>query len=55
VYLAADSLRLSQSLSNLLTNAAKYTDSGGCITVRVTLSEDGLALSVTDNGIGFQG
>jgi len=54
VYLAADSLRLSQSLSNLLTNAAKYTDSGGCITVRVTLSEDGLALSVTDNGIGFK-
>src|SRR5690606_34023949 len=32
-----DPLRLAQVLSNLLTNAAKYTDPGGCI--RVTAEE----------------
>jgi signal transduction histidine kinase len=49
----ADPLRLSQSLSNLLTNAAKYTDPGGRISLNVRLLPGGLSLSVRDNGIGF--
>jgi PAS domain S-box-containing protein len=51
--LFVDPLRISQALSNLLTNAAKYTDPGGRIAVRATLTADELMLSVTDTGIGF--
>jgi len=53
VQLLADPLRLSQALSNLLTNAAKYTDAGGRVMIRGTLDADALTLSVTDSGIGF--
>jgi signal transduction histidine kinase len=54
VILAVDPLRLSQSLSNLLTNAAKYTDAEGLITLTVGISEAGIAMSVKDTGIGFE-
>jgi PAS domain S-box-containing protein len=50
---AADHLRLSQVLSNLLTNAAKYTDPGGEIRLRATCDADTVMFSVTDNGIGI--
>jgi CheY-like chemotaxis protein len=51
--LSGDPLRLSQSLSNLLTNAAKYTDEGGLITLTGTLTASELILSVKDSGIGL--
>jgi len=51
--LKVDPLRLSQSLSNLLTNAVKYTDPGGQISLKVRLLQGGLSISVKDNGIGF--
>jgi signal transduction histidine kinase/ActR/RegA family two-component response regulator len=51
--LQVDPLRMSQALSNLLTNAAKYTDSAGEITVLVTLDPEQLCMSVTDTGIGL--
>lgn len=51
--LLADSLRLSQALSNLLTNAAKYTDPGGRVGLRVALTADALVFTVSDTGIGF--
>jgi len=54
VILAVDPLRLSQSLSNLLTNAAKYTDAGGLITLTVRVSQAGVSMSVKDTGIGFE-
>jgi signal transduction histidine kinase/ActR/RegA family two-component response regulator len=50
--LSGDPLRLSQSLSNLLTNAAKYTDEGGLISLTGTLTANELLLSVKDSGIG---
>jgi len=49
----ADPLRLSQVLSNLLTNAAKYTDPGGHIELSVVRQNGILALSVKDDGIGI--
>ena len=52
--LMADPLRLSQSLSNLLTNAAKYTDASGQITLTVSLLPGEIMMSVKDTGIGFE-
>jgi PAS domain S-box-containing protein len=53
VRFAADPLRLAQALSNILTNAAKYTDPGGEIRVRAMCSPDTVMLSIADNGIGI--
>jgi PAS domain S-box-containing protein len=51
--LRADPVRLAQVLSNLLTNAAKYTDSPGRISLTATVDRDTLNISVKDNGIGL--
>ncbi len=53
VWLEVDHLRLSQILSNLLTNAAKYSDAGSHIELAATVSENQLTLSVKDDGIGI--
>lgn len=53
VQLNVDPLRLSQMLSNLLTNAAKYTPSGGLIVVSAELDDSGVRVAVRDNGIGL--
>ena len=53
IELEADPLRLSQALSNLLTNAAKYTDTGGRITLSAELTNAELRFTVSDNGIGL--
>jgi signal transduction histidine kinase/GAF domain-containing protein len=49
----ADPLRLAQVLSNLLTNAAKYTNPHGTIRVSAAQSGDELHIAVEDNGIGI--
>ncbi len=51
--LEADPVRLTQILSNLLTNAAKYTDPGGQIQLRALQDGERVVLSVRDNGIGI--
>ena len=51
--LRADPVRLAQVLSNLLTNAAKYTDSPGRIALTAHLDGDTVRISVKDNGIGL--
>jgi PAS domain S-box-containing protein len=48
-----DPLRLAQVLSNLLTNAAKYTDVGGRIRVMAHARDGELQIVVEDNGIGI--
>jgi signal transduction histidine kinase len=53
VLLEADPLRLSQILSNLLTNAAKYSDPGGPIEISVAIDGETLSMSVKDAGIGL--
>ena len=53
VRFSADPLRLAQVLSNLLTNAAKYTDPEGQIRVGAGVSAGTLTVSVTDSGIGI--
>jgi len=45
--------RLAQVVSNLLTNAAKYTERGGRITVAAEQRGDRLAIRVQDTGIGI--
>ena len=53
VWLDGDAVRLSQVLSNLLSNAAKYTPQQGRIGVSAT-TQDGMAvIAVSDTGIGI--
>ena len=49
----ADAMRLTQVFSNLLHNAIKYTDRGGRISVEARQEGDGVAVDVTDSGIGI--
>ena len=50
---SGDEGRLAQVVSNLLTNAAKYTDPGGCITVEARRQGGEIVLTVKDDGIGI--
>lgn len=51
--LRADAARLSQILSNLLNNAAKYTPNGGTIGLEVALEQGEAVFRVRDSGIGI--
>ena len=53
VEIDADPLRLAQVISNLLTNAAKYTDAGGRIALVGRVVPPNLLISVRDSGIGL--
>ncbi|MFJ4835314.1 ATP-binding protein [Streptomyces sp. NPDC088747] len=48
-----DRLRLAQVLTNLLSNALKYTLPGGSTRVRLSTSDGRARLTVEDDGIGF--
>ena len=48
-----DPLRMTQVLTNLLTNAAKYTDPQGSIVLTATVSPNDVLFSVRDTGIGL--
>ncbi len=54
VWLEADALRLAQVLSNLLTNAAKYSDPEGRIELTAKQADGELVICVTDTGIGIE-
>jgi len=52
--LEADAPRLSQAITNVLNNAAKFTSRGGRISLRAERGDDGFALvSILDTGIGI--
>jgi signal transduction histidine kinase/DNA-binding response OmpR family regulator len=53
ILLDADPCRLEQILSNLLVNAAKYTDPGGDISFGVALENGDVTFRVKDSGIGI--
>ncbi len=53
LYVLGDSGRLRQVVSNLVENAAKYTEPGGKITVTLEQRGDEAVLAVSDNGIGI--
>jgi PAS domain S-box-containing protein len=53
VRLEADPVRLAQVFSNLLINAAKYTDAGGSIELRATREAGAVVVAVRDNGMGI--
>jgi PAS domain S-box-containing protein len=53
IHLEGDPVRLAQVFSNLLNNAAKYTEKGGEIRFSAALRGDEAVVSVRDNGIGI--
>jgi signal transduction histidine kinase len=53
VPLVADPVRLSQVLSNLLNNAAKYTPAGGRIVLSLEQRPGAVVITVADNGAGI--
>jgi signal transduction histidine kinase/CheY-like chemotaxis protein len=53
VFLNGDATRLAQILSNLLNNAAKYTNRGGRVGLKATVEDHTLMLVVSDTGIGI--
>jgi PAS domain S-box-containing protein len=53
IYVHADITRLCQVFANLLNNAAKYTPSGGLISVRVAREDRNALIVFSDSGIGI--
>ncbi len=53
VCVEADATRMEQVVTNLVINAAKYTDPGGQITVEIDCDADLAYLRVSDDGIGI--
>ncbi|UAW97414.1 response regulator [Halopseudomonas nanhaiensis] len=49
----ADPMRLEQVITNLLTNAAKFTPEGGRVALRVYTDQQHAFVSVSDNGLGL--
>jgi PAS domain S-box-containing protein len=53
IYVDADVTRLAQVFSNLLNNAAKYTERGGRVRLSVRRQGSEAIVSVRDNGVGI--
>jgi len=49
----ADTIKFKQILYNLVSNAIKFTDQGGSVTIGGKISEDLVHISVKDSGIGI--
>jgi PAS domain S-box-containing protein len=53
IHLEADPVRLAEVFSNLLDNAAKYTEPGGHIALSAVVQANDVVVSVKDSGIGI--
>jgi len=53
-FLYADLRALRQMLINLVSNAIKFTESGGSIEIEIEAGVDGLSIAVRDTGIGIE-
>jgi PAS domain S-box-containing protein len=53
VYMKADAARLAQVLSNLLNNAAKYTEQGGRIGLTADCEDGHAVIRIKDTGVGI--
>lgn len=53
LWLSADPVRLEQILTNILTNAIKYTPPGGLIAVTIAGEEQAAVVRVRDTGVGI--
>jgi signal transduction histidine kinase len=51
--ISGDPARVTQTLTNLLSNAHKYTPPGGCITIRVRGDASRVRVEVQDTGVGL--
>src|SRR5262249_21009723 len=49
----ADREKLRRAVENLISNAVKFTDNGGCVTVEVTSARDAVEVAVRDTGHGI--
>ena len=54
IHVSGDRVRLTQVMTNLLNNAAKYTPEGGRIVARVQAQGSQVLLEVADNGCGIE-
>lgn len=53
IWLDGDATRLAQVFTNLVNNAAKYTEPGGRIAIRLHLDDAGVVVDIKDTGIGI--
>lgn len=53
IWIEGDQTRITQVITNLLNNSAKYTDNGGKIQLNVRKEGSSAQISVRDNGIGI--
>ena len=51
--IAGDQRRINQAVTNLVSNAIKFTDAGGRVTLEARLEGESLQISVGDNGCGI--
>jgi signal transduction histidine kinase len=54
IVLRGDARALKQIVINLLSNAVKFTPDGGVVSLRIEHASEGVALVVTDTGIGIE-
>lgn len=52
VMVRADAERLAEVVRHLLSNAAKYSEPGGCVEVKLEIQDQHAILSVSDKGVG---
>ena len=53
VTILGDIVEMKSAVTNLVSNAVRYTPQGGTIVVSTFMTEEGLVISVKDNGIGI--